>query len=63
MLRRQLFPPRLAVADDRAGPIAYAALWRDVLRRFLRLRVMRRFTTPPSLARPRRAARLSAWLR
>lgn len=63
VLRRQLFPPRLAVADDRAGPIAYAALWRDVLRRFLRLRVMRRFTTPPSLARPRRAARLSAWLR
>ncbi|WP_421697040.1 nucleotidyltransferase family protein [Ancylobacter sp.] len=63
VLRRQLFPPRLAVADDRAGPIAYAALWHDVLRRFLRLRVMRRFTTPPSLARPRRAARLSAWLR
>ncbi|WP_371345346.1 nucleotidyltransferase family protein [Ancylobacter sp. IITR112] len=64
VLRRVLFPPRRSLAaGGRAVPLAYAGLWRDVLRRFLRLRVMRRIKAPPSLARPRRAARLSAWLR
>lgn len=63
VLRRRLIPPRLALAEGRAGPIAYVALWRNVLTRFLRLRVVRPITVPASLARPRRAARLSAWLR